>query len=193
VLQRSADFLVAAEDLPAHPYWPGGESGITIGVGWDLGQHCKSELFRAWAGLDRATLRQLEEAIQKRGRAAALLVPQLKLIDVPRSISRSVFRSSLEDSYYPMTLRLFPGVERLPTEVQVALLSVVFNRGVLLGRDPDWSKAKELDRRWEIRRLREDVRQRDFFAIYIRLGTMKRLWEKSGPRGLLYRRRDDST
>jgi hypothetical protein len=191
VLQRSADFLVAAEDLPAHPYWPGGESGITIGVGWDLGQHSKSELFRAWAGLDRATLRQLEEAIQKRGRAAALLVPQLKLIDVPRSISLSVFRSSLEDSYYPMTLRLFPGVERLPTEVQVALLSVVFNRGVLLGRDPDWSKAKELDRRWEIRRLREDVRQRDFLAIYIRLGTMKRLWEKSGPRGLLYRRRDE--
>jgi hypothetical protein len=160
-------------------------------VGWDLGQHSESELLRAWAGLDRATLRQLEEAIQKRGRAAAPLVPQLKLIDVPRRISLSVFRSSLEDSYYPMTLRLFPGVETLPIEVQVALLSVVFNRGVLLGRDPDWSKAKELDRRWEIRRLREDVRQRDFFAIYIRLGTMKRLWEKSGPRGLLYRRRDE--
>jgi len=191
VLKRSADFLVAAEDLPAHPYWPGGESGITIGVGWDLGQHSESELLHAWAGLDRATLRQFEEAIQKRGRAAASLVPQLKLIDVPREISLSVFRSSLEHSYYPMTLRLFPGAEMLPTEVQVALLSVVFNRGVLLGRDPDWSKAKEVDRRWEIRRLQADVKQRDLFAIYIHLGTMKRLWEKSGTRGLLYRRRDE--
>ena len=73
----------------------------------------------------------------------------------------------------------------------MALLSLVFNRGVLLGRDPDWSKVKALDRRWEIRRLQDDVKQRDVFAIYIRLGTMKRLWEKSGQRGLLYRRRDE--
>jgi hypothetical protein len=191
VLKHSADFLVAAEDLPAHPYWPGGESGITIGVGWDLGQHSESEFLRSWAGLELATLRQLKAAIHKRGHAAEVVVPQLKAIDLPRNLSLSVFRSSLEDSYYPMTLRLFPGVETLPTEVQVALLSVVFNRGVLLGRDPDWSKAKEVDRRWEIRRLQADVKQRDLFAIYIRLGTMKRLWEKSGPRGLLYRRRDE--
>ena len=191
VLERSADFLIAAEDLPTHPYWPGGESGITIGVGWDLGQHSESEFLRAWAALDQTTLRQVKIAIRKRGHDAEVLVPQLKAIAVPRDISLSVFRSSLADSYYPMTLRLFPGVEILPTEVQVALLSLVFNRGVLLGHDPDWSKAKELDRRWEIRRLQGDVKERDLFAIYIRLGTMKRLWEKSGPRGLLYRRRDE--
>jgi len=90
-----------------------------------------------------------------------------------------------------MTLQLFPGIESLSTDVQVALLSLVFNRGVLLGRDPEWSKAKALDRRWEIRRVQDDVKRRDVFAIYIRLGTMKRLWEKSGQRGLLYRRRDE--
>ena len=39
--------------------------------------------------------------------------------------------------------------------------------------------------------MQADVKQRDLFAIYIRLGTMKRLWEKSGPQGLLYRRRDE--
>jgi hypothetical protein len=191
VLERSADFLIAAEDLPTHPYWPKGDSGITVGVGWDLGQHSESEFLSAWAALDLATLGQLKIAIHKRGREAEVLVPRLKAIVVPRNISLSVFRTSLEDSYYPMTLRLFPGVETLPTEVQVALVSLVFNRGVLLGRDPDWTKAKELDRRWEIRRLQDDVKQRDLFAIYIRLGTMKRLWEKAGPRGLLYRRRDE--
>lgn len=191
VLERSADFLITAEDLPTHAYWPKGDSGITIGVGWDLGQHSESEFLSAWAALDLATLRQLKEAIHKRGHAAEVLVPQLKALTVPRSVSLSVFRRSLDASYYPMTLQLFPGVEALPTEVQVALLSLVFNRGVLLGRDPDWSKAKALDRRWEIRRLQDDVKQRDVFAIYIRLGTMKRLWEKSGQRGLLYRRRDE--
>jgi len=191
VLERSADFLIAAEDLPTHPYWPGGESGITMGVGWDLGQHSESELLRAWAALDLTTLGQLKIAIHKRGHDAEVLAPRLKAIAVPRNISLSVFRTSLADAYYPMTLRLFPRVETLPAEVQVALLSLVFNRGVLLGRDPDWSKAKELDRRWEIRRLQDDVKQRDLFAIYVHLGTMKRLWEKSGQRGLLYRRRDE--
>ena len=191
VLERSANFLITAEDVPTHPYWPKGDSGITIGVGWDLGQHGESEFLSAWAALDLASLRQLKEAIHKRGHAAEVLVPQLKPITVPRNISLSVFRRSLDASYYPMMLQLFPGVESLSTDVQVALLSLVFNRGVLLGRDPDWSKVKALDRRWEIRRLQDDVKQRDVFAIYIRLGTMKRLWEKSGQRGLLYRRRDE--
>src|SRR5579862_64896 len=59
-LERSADFLIAAEDLPTHPYWPGGESGITIGVGWDLGQHSESEFLRAWAALDQTTLGQVK-------------------------------------------------------------------------------------------------------------------------------------
>jgi hypothetical protein len=66
VLERSADFLIKAEDLPTHPYWPGGESGITIGVGWDLGQHSESELLRAWATLDLTTLGQLKIALQER-------------------------------------------------------------------------------------------------------------------------------
>jgi hypothetical protein len=191
VLERSSAFLIAAEDVPKHPYWPTGDSGITIGVGWDLGQHSKSELLNAWSALDPTSLGALEEAVHKRGHAAEVLVPGLKLIDIPRSVSLSVFRNSLEDSYYPMTKQLLPGVETLPTEVQVSLVSLVFNRGVLLGHEPDWTKAKELDRRWEIRRLQDDVRRHDLFAIYIRLGTMKRLWEKSGPRGLLYRRRDE--
>jgi hypothetical protein len=50
---------------------------------------------------------------------------------------------------------------------------------------------KGVDRRWEIRRMRDDVNRQDFFAIYAHLGTMKRLWENAGPRGLLIRRRDE--
>ena len=90
-----------------------------------------------------------------------------------------------------MTINLLSGVEELPAEVQVALLSVVFNPGIALGHDPDWQKAKELDRRWEMRQLQRDVQDKDYYAIYVRLGTMKRLWEKSNTRGLLYRRRDE--
>jgi hypothetical protein len=191
VLKQSSDFLIAAENVPLHPYWPSGDSGITIGVGWDLGQHSRTDLLNVWRALGPISLAKLAEASNKKGHAAALLLPDLKSIDVPRDLSLAVFRKSLEDDYYPTTRKLFPGVEKLPAEAQVALISVVFNRGAVLGHDPDWKTATELDRRWEIRRLRDDVQRSDIFAIYIHLGTMKRLWEKSGPRGLLYRRRDE--
>jgi GH24 family phage-related lysozyme (muramidase) len=86
---------------------------------------------------------------------------------------------------------MFPLIEKLPTDVQVAFISVLFNRGPALGHDPDWRTAKEVDRRWEMRKMREDIKRQDFFAIYAHLGTMKRLWESAGPRGLLIRRRDE--
>jgi hypothetical protein len=191
VLEQSSDFLIAAENVPLHPYWPSSYSGITIGVGWDLGQHGRTDLLDAWRALGTISLAKLAEASNQKGHAAALLLPDLKAIDVPRDLSLAVFRKSLADDYYPTAKKLFPGFEKLPAEAQVALISVVFNRGAVLGHDPDWKTATELDRRWEIRRLRDDVQRGDIFAIYIRLGTMKRLWEKSGPRGLLYRRRDE--
>jgi len=59
------------------------------------------------------------------------------------------------------------------------------------GKDADWSTATEVDRRWEMRRMQADVAAADMFAIYAHLGTMKRLWETAGPRGLLLRRRDE--
>jgi hypothetical protein len=57
--------------------------------------------------------------------------------------------------------------------------------------EPDWRTAKEVDQRWEMRRLRADVERSDMFGIYAHLGTMKRLRETSGPRGLRLRRRDE--
>lgn len=191
VLRQSFDFLVIAEGVPVHPYWPKGRSGITIGVGRDLGQHSEKELKADWSRLGPDTLKTLRSAVHKSGADAQLLLPELKSIDIPKDVSLSVFRDSLGDTYYPNTVQLFPGLLRLPTEAQVALVSVVFNRGKALGRDPDWKTAKELDQRWEMRRLQDDVRRGDLFAIYIRLGTMKRLWDNPEGRGLRYRRRDE--
>lgn len=56
--------------------------------------------------------------------------------------------------------------ERLPAEAQVVFISVVFNRGASMGHDPDWSTAKEVDRRFEMRRMQADVKSADMFAIY---------------------------
>jgi hypothetical protein len=122
---------------------------------------------------------------------AQALISQLRAIDVPRALSVQVLNRSVTDDYYPLVVQLFPGLERLPTEAQVVFISVVFNRGPSMGHDPDWSTAKEVDRRFEMRRMQADVKRADLYAIYVHLGTMKRLWETAGPRGLPIRRRDE--
>ena len=42
-----------------------------------------------------------------------------------------------------------------------------------------------------MRRMQDDVKRADIYAIYIHLGTMKRLWETVGPSGLPIRRREE--
>ncbi len=191
VVRKAAEFLTKAEALPPHPYWPGGTSGVTLGVGWDAGYHSGAELQRTWAGLGEVALARLAPASGKKGGEARALAAQMQSIDVPRELSREVLLRSLRDDYYPLVLQLFPGLERLPVEGQVVFISVVFNRGSSMGHDPDWSRAKEVDRRFEMRRMQADVQSEDMFAIYAHLGTMKRLWETTGPRGLPLRRRDE--
>jgi hypothetical protein len=191
VVEQAADFLTRVESIREHPYWPGGTSGITLGIGWDIGYHTRAELLSVWADLGSDALGRLASAAGKKGGAAQALLPHLKSVQVSTDISRRVLVSSLRGYYYPFVNQTFPGIEQLPAEAQVVVISLVFNRGVSMGHEPDWRFAKEVDRRWEFRELRQDVKQGDLFAIYIHLGTMKRLWEVSGPRGLRIRRRDE--
>ena len=189
VIQQSIAFLLQEEAMPPHPYWPAGKSGVTIGVGWDIGQHTVAELASTWADLDRGDRSRLEAAAGITGPPAGALLASLKSLSIPASISRKVLSQSVRAEWYPRTLKIFPGAEALPAEVQVALVSVLFNRGPGVGREPDWANATQVDARWEIREIRIDVRDRDMFALYAHLDTMKRLWEEAGPRGVPLRRR----
>ena len=191
VVAKSAAFLIKVETLQVHPYWPGGVSGVTLGVGWDIGYHDPAELRRIWAALGKDALERLDMAAGKKGEAAHAVIAQLKSIDVPAEISKQVLSDSLNGYYYPFITGHFSGLASLPAEAQVVLISLVFNRGVSMGHEPDWRFSKEVDSRWEFRELRRDVQEADLFAIYTHLGTMKRLWEKSGGRGLRIRRRDE--
>lgn len=191
VVRKAADFLVKAEGIPVHPYWPGKDSGITLGVGWDVGYHTVAELGDTWAALGDEKLRSLKKASGRKGMDAQLLLSVVRSIEIPRSISMDVLNSGLRDKDYPFVIKLFPGVQKLPADVQVAFVSLVFNRGGSMGREPDWASATKLDQRWEMRRMRDDVRRGDFYAIYAHLGIMKRLWEGQEQRGLRIRRRDE--
>jgi hypothetical protein len=191
VVSTASDFLLRAESAPEHPYWPGGKSGITIGVGWDLGYHTVADLRESWETLDAETLSHLQMAVGKRSAAAHAMLAGLGTATVPRSLSLRVLNASLKNYYRPLVMKLFPGTEKLPVEAQVVLISLVFNRGDAMGRDPDWLTATQLDQRWEMRKMRDDVKRVDIYAMYAHLGIMKRLWEVPNQRGLRIRRRDE--
>lgn len=223
VLKRATEFLVDVERPEIHPYLPPGKySGITIGVGYDIGQTAEHEFRKDWAELARLSagphapedsrdghaprstpLDRL--AIAAKGRLthdqAQQYLPQLANIEIPKQLSMKVFTSVSLPRRYHETVLALPGFTRLPTGVQVAILSLVYNRG-----EPNpWSRKSEanpkhgskpgfddlLDSRWEMKQLWSAVRTGDLVWIYWLFESMRRVWvlEKSkSARGLINRR-----
>jgi hypothetical protein len=99
VVDKAADFLNRIESVQEHPYWLGGRSGVTLGIGWDIGYHTRAELFSIWADLGSDALARLAPAAGKMGGAAHALLPHLKSVQVPTDISRHALVSSLRKYY----------------------------------------------------------------------------------------------
>jgi hypothetical protein len=64
-----------------HPIWPGGASGITIGIGYDLGYHSRSGIKKDWGGkIPDADLETLLTVSRKKGEAAKEALPDVQHI-----------------------------------------------------------------------------------------------------------------
>lgn len=161
------------------PEWPGVESGITIGVGWDLGHTHVGETRRAWGPLvPAATLEVLIAASGHRGQAARDRLPYVRHVSIPWEAALTVFREHTLPTWYLRTLRIYPQVEQLHGDCCAALVSLVFNRGPNLSGD----------RRREMFAIGEHLRAGRLDAIPGEYRAMKRLWpEVKG----LRRRRDE--
>lgn len=119
-----------------HPEWPGGESGITIGVGWDLGHTPAAETTRAWRGrVDDATLALLVSVSGHRGQAAQERLPHVRHLVIPWAAALEVFREVTIPTWYLRTLRIYPHAADLPGDCAAALVSLCFNRGTSLSGD----------------------------------------------------------
>ena len=166
------------------PVWPGGASGLTIGVGYDLRHATPAEFRDTWkAYLPPATLERLvtycnlaepDDARRK------LAVEALKDIAVPLEAALAVFRDVMMPQYTQRTEACFLNTGALNDISMGALVSLVFNRGASLGPD---------DKRKEMRNIAAHMQARNFDAIPAEIRAMKRIWEgKPKLRGLLVRR-----
>ncbi|MEM6485715.1 MAG: pesticin C-terminus-like muramidase [Pseudomonadota bacterium] len=163
-----------------HPIWPGGDSGITIGVGYDLGFQTREDFRRDWAdGLPSATADRLELACGRKGRRAKNSVHEFRDISISLNRARRVFARTSLPTYAAKTQDAYPGMKNLEPDAQSALVSLVYNRG---------ASMRNLDSRREMRDIRVHVLDEDYAAIAGSIRSMKRIWAGRNLDGLLKRR-----
>ncbi|HYE96984.1 MAG TPA: hypothetical protein VD962_12320 [Rubricoccaceae bacterium] len=189
VSTRGLDRLVAFEisseayykSRLVHPVWPGGASGVTIGIGYDLGFNTAAQIEKDWRGrVSDADLASLLTVAEKKGDVAKAALPGVRHVEVPFEPAKAVFYTATLPRYARLTRQAFPGVEALPADAQAALLSLVYNRGASLTGDA----------RREMREIRDLVPQKNLAGIASKFRAMKRLWDPAKLPGL-HKRRDD--
>lgn len=165
-----------------HPVWPQAQSGLTIGIGYDLGHTATSQIEKDWRGrIPDADLEALLGVAGKRGQEAKAALPDVRHVRIPLETAKEVFYTSTLPRFARITQRAYPGIEALPPDAQAALLSLVYNRGA----------RKSGARRREMKAIEALVRDGDLAGIAEQLRRMKRVWA-NGPPGLLTRREDEA-
>jgi GH24 family phage-related lysozyme (muramidase) len=177
--QKAFDLILSFEGMGQPKQWPGGESGVTIGFGYDLGYVTAAKFQEDWGDqLPADVMTKLKTAIGLKGVPAKNKAATLKDIKIDRAPSLVVFTERTVPQYEAQTRAAFPGFDELPTDAQGALVSLVFNRGA----------SMKGDRRTEMRAIRDAVPSGDLQEIADQLRKMKRLWVGQGLDGLLRRR-----
>lgn len=159
--------------------WPGESSGVTIGIGYDVGYVNKDKLWSDWKGrIPDAMITALVPACGVKGDPARVLTAKLKSkVDIPFEAAEEVFKDIKIPEFTVKMDKAFPGCHVLPPDCQGALLSLVFNRGELVDNSP---------RRREMLAIRNYIRTGEYSRVPDEFRKMKRLWPNSS--GLRARR-----
>lgn len=191
VSKKSLDMLIAFEVSSEaqynkkyqKPIWPGGESGITIGIGYDLGFNTAADIRNAWAGhINDSDLNILLSAARLTGTAAKSALSNTKNVVIPYSTALTVFHQTTLPAFARRTKKLYPSIAKLPPDAQGALLSLVYNRG----------ESTTGASRAEMKNIIALVDAQNLTGIAKQIRNMKRLWEGKGLPGLIARREKEA-
>jgi GH24 family phage-related lysozyme (muramidase) len=177
--ENAKNLIFEYEGIDQPCEFPGGDSGVTIGLGYDLGYESAGDFENDWKPcLSDDDFTTLSQCIGLKGTNAKAKCSELKAIKIKSSDAQKVFLERSVPKYQKLTQQAFPGVDDLPADAQGALFSLVYNRGTSMNGD---SRA-------EMRAIRDLVPKGDLQGIADQIRAMKRLWEGKGLDGLLKRR-----
>lgn len=160
------------------PEWPGGASGVTVGIGYDCGYNGRAAILSDWSDLPESTRLALASTAGVKGVAAKPRAAALRWIIVPWENAEALFVRNTMPRFGTMTASAFPGITSTHGHVQGSMLSIVFNRGASMSGSS----------RTEMRNIRGHVAAGRITSIPREIRSMKRLWVGKGLPGLLRRR-----
>jgi hypothetical protein len=190
ISSRASDLIVACEVTSETAYnahykslvWPGGSSGVTLGIGYDLGYATPYDLAQDWGEyLGRDNINTLSSACGATGTRARTFLGQLPAITISWEVAQRQYSDQVRPRYVGLTESTLANTASLSTDSLGALVSLVYNRGASF-RLPG-------ARYQEMRNILEHMSSKHFYRIPAEIRRMKRLWEdKPLFRGLLLRR-----
>jgi alkylhydroperoxidase/carboxymuconolactone decarboxylase family protein YurZ len=188
-----ANFEVSSEayytKALTHPSWPEGASGVTIGIGYDLGYETSTQIAVDWADLvPPAMLAAMQHCAGVRAARAQLLLASVRpAIAIPYAAALRVFEDRTLPRYADGTLAAMPRCSDLSPDSFGALVSISYNRGY-----NGWAMLD--DRHREMASIRKAIAGGCPEQVAALIRAMKRLWVDArgaplpGMRGLLSRR-----
>jgi hypothetical protein len=180
ISQRAFDLIVAEEVSSKayyirhyqHPEWPGGASGITIAIGYDLGYATRAKISADWSGrVSSDTLMVMMRCAGVHGDAARQLLPQVRSgINIPWEAAIAVFSGRDVPQWTAAVLKGIPGAGKLRPSCLGTIVSTAYNRGC--------SFALGGDRYREMRDIKKHVANGAISVVPRDIRAMKRLWPK---------------
>jgi hypothetical protein len=187
---QAAIDLIVAEEVSSqavyttkyqHPEWPGGASGVTIGIGYDCGYSTANTILGDWGDkLPAPMVKCLQDVAGIHGSPASSYAHMLRgVVTVPWAAAMAVFIGRDMPKWEGIVSRALPNTDKLSPDSFGALVSLCYNRGA--GGFADGS-----DRDREMRVIKAHMAAGEFDKIPAEFRSMKRIWPNVS--GLQHRR-----
>lgn len=158
------------------PHWPGVQSGVTFGIGYDAGYVSKEQIRKDWEGL--VSPNHIVYMMSVTGltgqRAKAAITAEARKLKFPYEAAKQVYIKKLP-RFCRMALDAYPGLPNLNSHAQGIIVGLVFNRGNDLVDNTPGEKRER--RRAEMLALRPLIEKADYNGIAAQIRSMKRLWD----------------
>lgn len=163
--------------------WPGGLSGITHGIGFDYGYMSSAEFEKFFAKYFNAQqANRLRKILGMTGQKAKAMLFLVRDIAMEWDVALEIFQKWTIPKFWHLAALTWPGFNRLHPLAQVALVSLIYNRGPSL----------EGSRRIEMKNIRKHVQEQNYEMIAQEIENMKKYWIGTNLSGLLKRREEEA-
>ena len=177
ISQKALDLIVEFEvssqsNYEKHlsrPTWPGEASGVTIGIGFDLGYYSSDEVLHYWQQLGQRMVHSICSVVGIKGERTKGYLSKVQDVVVPWSMAEHVFNSTTIPKFYQHTKSVYPGLDDLHPDARGALVSLVFNRGTSMSGP----------RRVQMRNIFILVQHKDYQGIADQIRAMIPIWKGS--------------